>query len=200
MGSQDSAKPLGLYSLDDPRQPIHTWFADDKRALRIDDCSISGAGDKLAAITKDNSILLYDLETKLKLGEWLMEDKLTCINLSHDGQTFLVSMNGGRLLLMDAETGEVIQRYTGLKQNDFVIRSSFGGAGENFVISGSEGMHHPEFYYHNNNAYKIDRLACVHLAEAQRHTSRSSGSTQPRYCQLRGLASDQSCHMGVGRG
>ena len=30
-------------------------------------------------------------------------------------------------------------RYEGAQQAEFVIRSCFGGAGENFVISGSEG-------------------------------------------------------------
>jgi len=48
-------------------------------------------------------------------------------------------MNEGRLLLLDSECGDVVQRYTGLKQSEFVIRSAFGGANENFVISGSEG-------------------------------------------------------------
>jgi hypothetical protein len=30
-------------------------------------------------------------------------------------------------------------RYEGAQQAEFVIRSCFGGAGENFVMSGSEG-------------------------------------------------------------
>lgn len=68
-----------------------------------------------------------------------MEDKLTCVTLSHDAKSLLVSMNEGRLVLLNPETGEVMQRYTGLTQSEFVIRSAFGGAGENFVISGSEG-------------------------------------------------------------
>lgn len=68
-----------------------------------------------------------------------MEDKLTCVTLSQDGKTVLVSMNEGRLMLLNSSTGEIVQRYTGLRQSEFVIRSAFGGANESFVLSGSEG-------------------------------------------------------------
>lgn len=107
--------------------------------MRINDCSISGDGRRLAAITSDNRVLVYDFETKAKIADWYMEDKLTCVTLSRDGKTVLISMNEGRLMLMDSGTGDIVQRYSGLKQSEFVIRSAFGGANENFVISGSEG-------------------------------------------------------------
>jgi WD40 repeat protein len=48
----------------------------------------------------------------------------------------------GRLWTMDSTTGEEAMRYEGAQQAEFVIRSCFGGAGENFVISGSEGEFH----------------------------------------------------------
>jgi len=50
----------------------------------------------------------------------------------------LINMNEGKLWAMDVESGEVVMRYEGARQKEFVIRSRFGGAGENFVISGSE--------------------------------------------------------------
>lgn len=69
-----------------------------------------------------------------------MDDKLTSINFSSDGDLLLVNMNEGRVLALDSETGEIVQRYQGMVQKDYVIRSAFGGAGEGFVISGSEGL------------------------------------------------------------
>ncbi|GAB7351094.1 hypothetical protein MBLNU459_g1560t1 [Dothideomycetes sp. NU459] len=137
IGSQDSKRPLGLFQLSDQAQ-IHQWLDDDGSNMRVNDCSISNDGSRLAAITMDKRVLVYDFQTRLKIAEWTMEDKLMCVSLSHDGKTLLVSMNEGRLLLLDSETGDTVQRYTGLKQSEFVIRSAFGGAGENFVISGSE--------------------------------------------------------------
>lgn len=138
VGSQDSMRPLGLYQLADQKQ-IHTWYSHDSTNMRINDCSISADASRLAAITSDNRVLVFDFQTRVKIADWYMEDKLTCVTLSHDGKTVLISMNEGRLLLLNSESGDVVQRYTGLKQSEFVIRSAFGGANENFVISGSEG-------------------------------------------------------------
>lgn len=107
--------------------------------MRVNDCSISADGSRLGAITSDNRVVVYDFQSRAKIAEWRMEDKLTCVTLSHDGKTVLVSMNEGKLVLLDSTTGETVQQYTGLKQSEFVIRSAFGGANENFVISGSEG-------------------------------------------------------------
>jgi WD40 repeat protein len=101
----------------------------------------------MAAATTDNRIFTYDLTTREKLDEWQQEDKLTSINYSADGKLLLVNMNDsevqmGRLWTMDSTTGEEVMRYEGAQQAEFVIRSCFGGAGENFVISGSEGELH----------------------------------------------------------
>merc|ERR1712070_1080306 len=75
-----------------------------------------------------------------------MEDKLTSINYSADGTLLLVNMNDaemntGRLSTLNSTTGEEVMRYEGAQQAEFVIRSCFGGAGENFVLSGSEDSH-----------------------------------------------------------
>ncbi|KAI5211599.1 WD domain-containing protein, partial [Aureobasidium subglaciale] len=137
VGSQDSKRPLGLYQLAD-QSLLHSWTSHDSQSLRVNDCTISADGTRLVAISNDNRVIVYDFKTRLKLQEWVMEDRLTCATLSRDGKSLLVSMNEGRLVLLNSDTGEVLQRYTGLSQSEFVIRSTFGGAGENFVISGSE--------------------------------------------------------------
>ena len=51
----------------------------------------------------------------------------------------LVNMDDGELQLIDIHSAEVVRRFLGQKQGEFVIRSSFGGADENLIISGSEG-------------------------------------------------------------
>jgi hypothetical protein len=69
----------------------------------------------------------------------LLEADLTCVNISRDSRNILVNMANGQLQLIDIETVDVMRRYLGQKQGNFIISSAFGGAAENFVISGSEG-------------------------------------------------------------
>jgi WD40 repeat protein len=160
VGTQGSRRPLGLYSLRSAssssgtviRNPeIHSWRdppwdpsmkSDQPASFRITDCAVDSTGTRMVATTTDNRILLYSLnqaDRYRKLAEWQMEDRLTSITFSADGDLLLVNMNDGRVLAIDSETGEVVCRYEGAVQREFVIRSAFGGAGENFVISGSEG-------------------------------------------------------------
>lgn len=54
----------------------------------------------------------------------------------------LVSLKGasqGEIQLIDLETTTVLRTFKGHKQGDCVLRSTFGGANENFIVSGSDG-------------------------------------------------------------
>jgi hypothetical protein len=50
-----------------------------------------------------------------------------------------VNLKEGEIQLIDLETASVVRRFSGQKQGEYVIRSTFGGAGENFIVSGSDG-------------------------------------------------------------
>ena len=50
-------------------------------------------------------------------------------------------MADNEVQLIDIETAEIVRRFLGQKQETYIIRSVFGGADENLVISGSEGTH-----------------------------------------------------------
>jgi hypothetical protein len=52
----------------------------------------------------------------------------------------LISMSKDKIHLMEIETGELLREFEGHAQKQFIIRSAFGGANQNFIVSGSEGM------------------------------------------------------------
>ena len=155
VGTQGSRRPLGLYSLRSVtssssvvrNNEVYSWrdppwdptLKDNPTSFRITDLDISRDGTRMVATTIDNKVMMYDMRSKYKIAEWQMEDKLTSINFSSDGSEMLLNMNEGRVLALSAATGEVLMRYEGARQKDFVIRSCYGGAGEAFVVSGSEG-------------------------------------------------------------
>lgn len=212
VGGQGSRKPLGLYSLrsgsssSSPTRnsEIHSWRdppwdsttnKDVSPSFRISDCAVSRDGSKMVATTLDNRIMLYDLRTKHKVNEWQMEDKLTSINFNSDGSQILVNMNEGHVLALDSSTGQTIMRYAGAKQAKYVIRSCFGGAGENFVLSGSEG----DLLQPDSAALGVtdlrNRLTCLHLEKADWHTGCGARSAQSWHCQCGSMASDQPVHL-----
>lgn len=115
---------------------VHTFREDN---LRVNDLAISPDGQRLVVLL-ENRILVYDFTSREKICEWHLEDvKLTSVTISQDSRHMLISMNKDKIKLMEIDTGEVIQRFEGQVQKQFIIRSSFGGADENFVVSGSEG-------------------------------------------------------------
>lgn len=107
--------------------------------LRVYDLALSANGQRLV-ILAETRILVYDFLTKEKIGDYAYEDcKMTSVAISKDSNYMLVGMNENRLKLMLIDTGETVQNFSGHKQTEFMIRSAFGGANENFVVSGSEG-------------------------------------------------------------
>ena len=115
---------------------LHSWSG----GYRAQDCAISSDGERLVVIDSEKSLYVYNFPTYEQEYRIPFSAKPTGITISKDSKTMLVSLNSGEVQLLDLETAEVIRRFQGHKQGHFVIRSTFGGAAENFVLSGSEGM------------------------------------------------------------
>jgi WD40 repeat protein len=111
-----------------------------EQKIRATDLAVSPDGQRLVLIL-DDRIIVYDFTSYAKICEWHLDGvKLTSVNISQDSRHMLISMNDDKIKLMEIDSGEVIQRFEGQVQKQFIIRSAFGGADENFVVSGSEGM------------------------------------------------------------
>lgn len=80
----------------------------------------------------------------------------------------LVNLADNEVQLIDIETAEIVRRFLGQKQVTFVIRSSFGGADENLIISGSEGIciSGGTLLRYTNFTIRFENL---HMAQGKRH-------------------------------
>lgn len=115
---------------------IYMW----PRGFRVQDCAISADGRRLIAADVDGKIHVYNMHTHEEEYCLPMRSKPTSVAVSRDSRHMLVNLSEGQIQLIDIDTTEVIRRFQGQKQGSFVIRSAFGGAAENFAVSGSEGM------------------------------------------------------------
>lgn len=116
-------------------QRLYTWPTN----YRVLDLAISPDGQRLVTISAERQIFVYNLSTKEEEYSLRLKTDLTCINISRDSKYMLVSMADNELQLIDINNATIEQRFVGQKQGKYVIRSAFGGADENLVISGSEG-------------------------------------------------------------
>ena len=148
-GSLDLQTQLCLWNFE--ADQVYTWATN----YRILDCAISPDGQRLVTISSDNQIYVYNFTTREQLYSIVLRAKMTCVNISRDSRLMLVNMAENEVQLIDIETAEVVRRFLGQRQSEFIIRSSFGGADENLIISGSEGTSIRDSYLSAQLTYHI---------------------------------------------
>ena len=149
IGAHDVDRAISIWDATNGEQ-VYSWnFAKDGQ-YRVHDLAVTPDGTRLVVLMQHN-ILIFDLDTREKLAEWNMTEvvqretktkltDLTSVSVSRDSRHILVSMNPADIRLIDISTGETIRRFKGQHQEKYMIRSAFGGADDNFVISGDEGL------------------------------------------------------------
>jgi WD repeat-containing protein 26 len=133
----DKETQLCHWSLEasEAESPVHTWNG----GFRAQDCAISPDGSKLVVIDSEKHLYIYNFHSYAREYQVTFPHKLTSITISQNSDLMLVSLTNGEIQLLDIKTADMIRKFEGHKQGEFIIRSSFGGAAENFVLSGSEG-------------------------------------------------------------
>ena len=109
-------------------------------ALRTQDCAITPDGRKLIAMSTDNYITVYNFADRTEDYAIKVTQRMTCLSVSQDSKHMLVNMANDEVHLIDIASAKLVRKYAGQRQNDFIIRSVFGGADEGLIVSGSSGM------------------------------------------------------------
>lgn len=133
VGSLDNQAHLCAWDING--RHVYTWPG----GYRVQDCAISPDGQRLITISTDKRIHVYNYRTREEEYNFELKVALTCIRISQDSKYMLVNMADNEIQLLEIETADLLRKFSGQKQGQFVIRSNFGGAAENFIISGSQG-------------------------------------------------------------
>ncbi|KAL8735020.1 MAG: hypothetical protein Q9166_001145 [cf. Caloplaca sp. 2 TL-2023] len=131
---------------------IYNWNVD----YRVQDCAISPNGKKMVVISCECQIVVYNFETRAEEYSILLKSRMTCVSISQDSQYMLINMANSEIKMINIETAEIAKRFLGQQQGEFVIRSTFGGADQNLIISGSEDAR--IYIWHKENGALIETL------------------------------------------
>lgn len=127
-------KSHGLVQWNIRGEKIYDWNC----SHRVEDLAVSPDGHWLVAADGGTNIHVYNFVTRELAYQMDLQVRLTSISISQNSRHLLVNHNNGIAQLIDLVLREPVQSYTGFTIEKFMIRSSFGGADESFVISGSE--------------------------------------------------------------
>lgn len=139
---------------------VQTWHG-----LRVADLVVSRAGKQLITINAQKirvCDLLIDgkgapyIETS---KEHVMEelDSITSLSLSSDSRHVLVNLASGDIHAWDLQDKLLLHKYRAQKRGRYIIRSSFGGVNEAFVVSGYEDSQ--VYVWHRHNMALLQVLA-----------------------------------------
>ncbi|OQD79812.1 hypothetical protein PENANT_c043G08755 [Penicillium antarcticum] len=133
-------------------QPLHSW----KGGFRVQDCAISADGRRLVAADTEAKIHVYNFITYEEEYSLPLPSKPTSVAISQDSLHVLINLAEGEIQLVNMETTALVRQFRGQKQGEFVIRSTFGGAAENFIVSGSEDS--KVYIWHKENGNLVETL------------------------------------------
>lgn len=123
---------------------------------RVQDLSGSPDGRWLVAVDDQQTIHVYNAMTRELEYDMELKVRPTSVSVSQDSRHLLVNKRDGEAQLIDLASRSSVQKFLGHTGGDYLIRSSFGGANESFVVSGSEDGN--ILIWHKNIGAAIERL------------------------------------------
>ncbi|KAL1854769.1 hypothetical protein Daus18300_011365 [Diaporthe australafricana] len=132
LGAFDRERSLCTWNI--KGEKLHTW----SKKNRTEDLALSPDGRWLVAMDDEDHIHVYDFVTRSLKYDMELPSRPTSVSITKDSKYLLVNKQDGEARVFDIASRTFVQKYKGHSGGEFLIRSDFGGANENFVISGSE--------------------------------------------------------------
>ena len=133
-GSHNRDYTLCKWSLGET-EPLHVW----QESFRTDSVVITPDGRRLVVADTAGKLHCFDYRTHREEFSMQLVSRVTAISASNDSTSVLLNLAAGEVHLFDLLNRETYRKFIGQEQGTFMVRNCFGGAAENFVLSGSEG-------------------------------------------------------------
>ncbi|KAF4445577.1 hypothetical protein F53441_10709 [Fusarium austroafricanum] len=146
----------------DPNYSLRTLNVDTSeqsdwgKKHRVQDLCGSPDGRWLVAVDNFHTIHVYNAITLELEFDMELKARPTSVSISQDSRHLLVNRSDGEAQLIDLLTRNSVQKFFGHTGGDYLIRCSFGGANESFVLSGSEDGN--ILIWHKNTGAAVERL------------------------------------------
>ncbi|TQV99287.1 WD domain-containing protein [Cordyceps javanica] len=150
LGGLSRAHGLCTFSVD--TDEIQEWNKDH----RVQDLALSPDGRWLVALDDQHTFHVYNAKTREFMYSHELNTRPTSVSISEDSKHMLLNKRDGEAQLIEIETNTHKQKFLGHTGGEFLIRSSFGGANEGFVVSGSEDGN--ILIWHKNTGAAVERL------------------------------------------
>ncbi len=113
---------------------VYDW----KQSHRIQDLAVSPNGHYLVAQDHEHRTYVYNFVTRDLKYELESPAKNCSVSISQNSRCLLINTIDAEARMIDLDTQEVVQTFqTKEAGGDFIIRASYGGANESFVVHGS---------------------------------------------------------------
>ncbi|KPI41851.1 WD repeat-containing protein 26 [Cyphellophora attinorum] len=150
-GSHNRSLALCLWRMDSST-PQHVW----EGGFRSDSVIITPDGRRMVVADTEGRLHCFNYHTYREEFSVHLGSRVTGISVSRDSSYVLLNLEASEVHMFDLEKRETVKTFTGQKQGSFMVRNCFGGAAENFVLSGSEdGL---VYVWHKENTQLIEQL------------------------------------------
>lgn len=112
---------------------VYEW-----KGIRVLSMAVTPDGKKLIALCSEQTIHVFNVQTREKITEIEIGLPLFSVTVSKDSRYALINLEPEEVHLWDLETYQVVRKYIGQQRANYVMRSCFGGPDENIVLSGSQ--------------------------------------------------------------
>lgn len=150
-GCLDKERNLCQWNLNG--QLVYDWG----RTHRVQDLAVSNNGHYLVALDNETKIYVYNFVTRELEYQLDLKYKMGSVSISQNSRQLLVNKLNGEIRMIDLDTRQTIREFkSGEDGGHYVIRSSFGGANESFVVVGSEEGY--IYIWHKESGKLIEKL------------------------------------------